>query len=235
MPLFTKDKKRALFVHIPKTAGTSIESAFLDAGYSKQFMNRPGKGDGPDHKPCNPQHWHMPFILKNIYPVLDNKSFFEFAIVRNPFTRLISEMMWRNKGRNDFQNESFYEFFDDYVVKGIQAYLDNERKYKESPGKFEGGGLSFYQDNHWRPQKDFVGPKTVIFKYEELKYEAWADLRMRFNLGDLASEFTDLPLDKPRPTSMKIKPSDDFVKLYTQVYGDDHKRFGYDMPFDTGE
>ena len=235
MPLFIKDTKRALFVHIPKTAGTSIESAFLDAGYSKQFINRPGKGDGPDHKPCNPQHWHMSFILKNIYPVLVNKSFFEFAIVRNPFTRLISEMMWRNKGRNDFENDSFYEFFDDYVVKGIKAYLDNERNYKEHPDRFAGGGQSFYQDNHWRPQKEFVGPKTVIFKYEDLKYQAWADFKMRFSLGELASEFTDLPLDKQRPTSMKIKPSDDFVKLYTQVYGDDHKRFGYDMPFNTGE
>ena len=70
----------------------------------------------------------------------------------------------------------------------------------KSACKFDGGGLSFYQDNHWRPQKDFVGPRTVIFKYEELKYEAWADLRMRFNLGDLASEFTDLPLDKPDKT-----------------------------------
>ena len=235
MPLFTKEKKRALFVHIPKTAGTSIESAFLDAGYNREFMNRPGKGDGPDHKPCNPQHWQMSLIVKNIYPVLVGKNFFEFAIIRNPFTRLISEMMWRNKGRNDFENDSFYEFFDKYVVDGIKAYLDNERVYKETPHKFEGGGLSFYQDNHWRPQVDFVGPKTVIFKYENLEHDAWADLRMRFNLGELANEFTDLPLSKARPTSMKIEPTEEFKKLYTQVYGEDHRKFGYDMPFNTGE
>ena len=174
-------------------------------------------------------------LAANEWAVLVGKNFFEFAIIRNPFTRLISEMMWRNKGRNDFENDSFYEFFDKYVIDGIKAYLDNERRYKESPAKFEGGGLSFYQDNHWRPQVDFVGPKTVIFKYEELQHDAWADLKMRFNLGDLANEFTDLPLSKARPTSMKIEPTEEFKKLYTQVYGEDHKRFGYDMPFNTGE
>ena len=58
---------------------------------------------------------------------------------------------------------------------------------------------------------------------------------MRFNLGELANEFTDLPLSKARPTSMKIEPTEEFKKLYTQVYGEDHKKFGYDMPFNTGE
>lgn len=215
MPLFIKDSKRALFVHIPKTAGTSVETAFLDCGYDKQFLHRPGKGDGPDKKPCNPQHWHQELIRENIYPVLDGRSFFEFAIVRNPFTRLISEMMWKNSGGSNFDKDEFFKSLDKFGCNGMRTYKT----------------ANFHGDNHWRPQREFVGPNTVVFKYEEIKYQAWADLKMRFNLEELKTEFTHISLDKARPTKMNIEPTQEFKELYTEIYGEDHKQFGYDMPF----
>jgi len=215
MPLFIKDSKRALFVHIPKTAGTSVETAFLDCDYGKQFLHRPGKGDGPDKKPCNPQHWEQELIQKNIYPVLDGKSFYEFAIVRNPFTRLISEMMWKNNGHTNFDKDDFYTFLDKFACNGM-------RSYKRDP---------YHADNHWRPQNEFIGPNTVVFKYEELQHQAWPDLRMRFNLEDLGTEFTNVGLDKQRPTKMKVEPTENFKDMYTEIYGKDHEQFGYDMPF----
>lgn len=218
MPLFTKDKKCGLFIHIPKTAGTSLEVAFLGAGYKYEYLHRPGKGDGPDQKPCNSQHWHHELIQKEIYPVLEKRPY-EFTIVRNPFTRMISEMMWKNNAKSNFSKDDFFMHLDSFGCSGM-------RTYKRDP---------FYADNHWRPQHHFVGPNTNIFKYEELQHQAWADLRMRFGLENLGTEFTNVSLDRPRPTRMKIEPSKEFRELYTELYAEDHKRFDYGMPFDTGD
>ena len=82
-----------VFIHIPKTAGTSIENALqadLGALPNRKFLkNGTGKG-----------HWfqHLTYKeLKGRFPKKDLPSYFKFAFVRNPWDRVISEMIWRRR------------------------------------------------------------------------------------------------------------------------------------------
>ena len=43
MPIFTRNGRHILFIHIPKCAGSSIENAFKMNGYSISYLDRSGK------------------------------------------------------------------------------------------------------------------------------------------------------------------------------------------------
>lgn len=137
MPLFKKEKTIVHFIHIPKSAGTSVQELFLSNGFEVFLFNR--KADGT--LPCCPQHFH-----KKIYDYLgiSNVSDYEFSIVRSPLSRLISEYKFRRL------NDSGYDF-NAFVIAVFFIY------------KF----CPYILDNHIRPQSEFVSNNTKIFKYED--------------------------------------------------------------------
>lgn len=229
MPLFNKDNNSVLFVHIPKTAGTSVESAFMDAGYARQFLHMPGKGDGPDKKPCNPQHWHHGLIDRWIYP--EHNVSYEFTIVRNPFTRCISELMWK-QGRRDTFDEKFFSDLQSFVINNLEQYFKNEQAYQANKDPWLEGNKNFHADNHWRPQWHFVGSNTVVYRYEDLA-TVWQNLQKKYHLEKLPTEHSKLEIDKPRPTTMGIDPSQKFKDLYLKAYREDHNKFNYPLPFEV--
>jgi len=133
MPLMIKDSRRVMFIHIPKTAGTAIEKSFENSGWSLKFFHAPNRGHGPDLAPCNPQHWHQGPLRKWAYTA--GPVTFEFALVRNPFTRLISEMLWREKSQSAHINQHGYdtEFFnrlDAFGIRHMQQYIKNENQFQ---------------------------------------------------------------------------------------------------------
>ena len=80
---------RFIFIHIPKTAGTSIEKALCDE--SCQLL--PGEWDRTrvSHTPLN----HLTLQELVDYSILTPaqfKTYFKFCFVRNPWDRLISEI-----------------------------------------------------------------------------------------------------------------------------------------------
>lgn len=82
-------KHRFIFIHIPKTAGTSIELALRDE--TCQLL--PGEWDQAriHHTPLN--HLTLPELVDyGILTPLQLKSYFKFCFVRNPWDRLISEI-----------------------------------------------------------------------------------------------------------------------------------------------
>ena len=44
MPLFTKGDRSVLYIHVPKTGGTSIEHFFLSNGYAAEYLDTGGAG-----------------------------------------------------------------------------------------------------------------------------------------------------------------------------------------------
>ena len=227
MPVFAKNDNKVLFVHIPKSAGTSIERAFENADWDIDFLIEPARNKVPDWKPCNPQHWHRDLIVYNIYPRYDITH--EFTVVRNPFTRCISELMWRHGG-DDLYSEDFFARLQIYIVNNLSNYINNEKQYQQNKQAWLDGTNIFHMDNHWRPQHHFVGQNTEVYYYERLD-ECWKEMQFRYSLPELPTMYNKVDLKKIRPTKMGIKPSDRFVELYTQVYGEDHERFGYELPF----
>ena len=77
--------RKIIFIHIPKTAGSSIEHLLRDEGrYELDFIGvRNGRST---------HHYmgiELKMILKDLYP-----KYYKFSFVRNPYDRLISEYFW---------------------------------------------------------------------------------------------------------------------------------------------
>lgn len=85
MPLFIKNK--LVFIHIPKTGGTSIEEEFKNRGDEPLFFSSEYKinNHSPQHSTYNE--------LKNWNFIPDN--FKVFTIIRHPYERFISEYNYR--------------------------------------------------------------------------------------------------------------------------------------------
>lgn len=84
MPISRKHKM--IFIHIPKTGGTSIT-----CGLGIEPVKENLHGTEYSHLTADK--------IKEAYPVLW-KQFFKFTIVRNPFDRMVSEWAYQKKPRS---------------------------------------------------------------------------------------------------------------------------------------
>jgi len=147
MPIFEKNGERILFVHIPKTGGSSIEAHFIECGYNVSFIRGVefGKLIKFDmNNGCTPQHMHSELIDRHI----GNQNFdFEFAITRNPIARFYSEFRFRLEQNHRLAQDNV-DLFADTILE----------KYQTNP---------FILDNHIRPQNEFLRPSTHTFYLED--------------------------------------------------------------------
>lgn len=146
MPIYIKEDKVVLFVHVPKAGGSTIERCFREAEWEEFYLHNPG--DHPDalrrvHR-CNPQHWHA----KMIKPLFWNKRFdVSFMTVRHPMSRLCSEYGMRNTNASVHDVDAFLQWMEDTF-----------ERHEKNP---------FVLDNHIRPQKEFLLEDARWFKLEE--------------------------------------------------------------------
>lgn len=106
------DKAKAIFVHIPKCAGISVNKALFDS-----------IGGG---------HTTLDQYI-NIFPPALFKSYFKFTFVRNPWDRVVSAYTFLQKGGlNNWDNE-FYEReikqYDSFKAF-VQGWLTPENLFK---------------------------------------------------------------------------------------------------------
>lgn len=148
-----------IFVHIPKTAGTSIEHFFApNRGFNF------GLGHDPKNFPNNEawrQHLTLDQIIKHgpckvisetdstIFSLTkeeysaqhrsrDQKildSFFKFCFVRNPLDRFVSEFFWRNNF-NGFHQKKQPLCFEDFVEKFKEYYFEESEVHYRSQKSF---------------------------------------------------------------------------------------------------
>ena len=77
--------KKCIFIHIPKTAGTSIEQFIKDNDKNPIILT--GVQDGRSRR-------HFTALdIKLLFPDLF-KQYYKFSVVRNPYDRLLSEYYW---------------------------------------------------------------------------------------------------------------------------------------------
>ena len=139
MPLYRNGRKVILFVHIPKTGGSTVEEVLKAAGAAQALKYHKRLG----YSNSTPQH--MPWeVTKRWVP----REFYDFAftVVREPVARMASEYRWRGK----ISTEPL-PAFDDWANRQMTLW-------KEKP---------YLLDNHIRPQADFVGPSVRVFKLED--------------------------------------------------------------------
>jgi chondroitin 4-sulfotransferase 11 len=173
MPLSYEHK--FIFVHIPKTAGTSIEKALnlqQEISLYKKYKYK--------NYPVCPQHLFLSEIIKEI-PTL--KSFSVFTVVRNPFDRFVSVYLHfkKNFWAKEFFNLNFEKFINICLKLPIA-----ERRYKF--------------DGHLEIQQNYLDYNLPIhiFKFEELNnksLEEWLykNFNLKINLSHENKTLNKLP------------------------------------------
>jgi len=142
MPVFTKDDQKILYVHVPKTAGSSVLNLFKDNGYEISYFDegsvRPFKGL------CGSQHIHTELIKEEF----DLSEFsYIFSIYRDPVDRLISEYTWRcSKGGQRYPSLKYW-------VELIFDLYDQD---------------NYVNDNHIRPQNEFYFDECDVYDFNSI-------------------------------------------------------------------
>ena len=217
-----------LFVHIQKTAGTSITKALLNIP-SSQFI-------APPHlrlRDLTFKTEKMPYV---------------FAVVRNPWTRIISwyEMMLRKGIHNDFSSyllgcnnslsepERFSKF-----IRRIEVIEEREISELAKVTIYSGNdhfnladsylkSLSFNQVDYLTTQKNIIHYDRVL-RFESLALD-WADLVKKLNLP-VSSLLTheNVNPNLSNPLSHYYRNTDN-ISWILNLYQRDIKLFGYDFP-----
>lgn len=173
MPLHRIDDKIVLFVHIPKTGGSTIETWLQSLG--PRALKYPGKYEG---LLVAPQHFHAG-LIENIIP----QDFYDdaFCIVRDPFERLMSEYRWAFRKRPQA------------ALKGIGSWRrkDDATARTKHFAKWVRKQFSLTQKdpltrgNHIRPQSDFLGvAKCTTYRFEDGFGSIIADLAKRWDVQE---------------------------------------------------
>lgn len=203
MPLYLDSKKQPLlFLHIPKTGGTTIE-AWLESVYKSapQFLCKTPAKDTE----LTPQHFGYEtlnaLLGKNIeLPLL------KFAIVRNPYDKLESEFFYRAQMRAINLGLKPEKMFSAWVCDVLQ-------RAKACPALY---------DNHLRAQVYYYYEDVCVYKFEE---------GLENIVNDLAIKL-DVPAPKALDSKKvgKKKPvvwSNKALALVNQLYHEDFIQFEY--------
>lgn len=141
IPIFEISGKRILFIHVPKTGGTSLSAALEKFG-TITF----DRGFRENKKKVSERHAHEALIHSNI---TNTRFDYVFMITRNPVDRIISE--YRYQCRKPGLHRS--------KVLGFGLWLDYSLyRTKKNRG---------YRDNHFRPQSEFATLGCEIFRLED--------------------------------------------------------------------
>lgn len=208
MPVFKNGSTTVLFLHIPKTGGSSIERAFRAAGFS-MFLHdggtKPMSLNNVMH--CSPQHWHGE-ILRQIFRF--DAFDYIFTVVRNPVDRIKSEFCFRHrKHKAELQSR-----FDGWIANTFSRYQSNP----------------FVLDNHIRPQTEFVFEEChSVFRYEEglgVAMESVSET-IGVSLSLPTEKIFSASRSRTAISSAEVQARNDSLELIRHFYSMDFSAFDY--------
>lgn len=201
MPFIRHDGRNVLFVHIPRTGGTSVEKWLADIAP----LNLYALGIPPFSR-VTPQHY-----TRNDIKSLFSDGFFDyvFTIVRDPYGRIESEykLRWVN-GQQGFWRGS--EEFPQWLESQIDAARHNK----------------FVLDNHIRRQVDFLGSDVKVFRFEDGIDSIVAKIVAATGLPapkEIGRHYDSAAFPKPLVWDLQ-----DRLKV-NEFYAEDFKNLGYSL------
>ena len=154
MPYFPK--KHILFIHIPKTGGSTVENCLKENdniqlfdiyNFNHEFLNKPMKHISLQHQTYNTIYTHQ-----NDFNIDFNDSLRIISVVRNPYDRIISDLFFYKLINNNTPPHQVFDIINTYLKEPATKY-----------------------DNHSIPQYKFVTnndkqliENITIFKTETL-------------------------------------------------------------------
>jgi hypothetical protein len=198
MPFIEHNGLRVLFIHVPKTGGTTIERWLESIAPLNLYAN-----GVPSMSKCTPQHFRM----RDIREILRHTRFDHvFSVVRNPYDRIASEYrMHAAIGKESFFRS--WPSFSLWLERSIAAQRSNP----------------FHFDNHLRPQWEFVGSGVQVFKFEDGLAQAVAQAAKL--LG--APEPVELPHEYSTAGGAPVEWDRADRILVQEFYARDFREFGY--------
>jgi Sulfotransferase family len=203
MPAYRINGRNILFIHVPKTGGTTVETCLSEhapPSLHSQGVKLLKPGNNSLAGQALPlQHFHAKLLQGMFAP-----GFFDYAfmIVRDPLERLKSEYRYcRKLGRAD----SMLPF-------GLWVDL-MLRLAAVTPGM---------RSNHYRPQADFLCFDAEIFRFEDGIDKILGTVSERAGLAAPSSvphmrRSDPVPIDAGPRWQAKVR----------QFYAADYERFGY--------
>lgn len=197
-------EKTFLFIHVPKTGGTAIETYFRGIGLTGYF-------DPATYMPIRPYLKLPPAhydygVLNRLYNL---DSLYSFAVVRHPVRRMVSEYKWaleKSTGAEALAGKSFGDY--------IRFMFDHYRRDENVAA------------GHFKPQIRFVGDKvSKIFKYEAGLESIIAHVLK--DVGLSIERQVKLPVVNST-SGRKVVPSAEDIALIRDFYAEDFKAFGYE-------
>ena len=209
MTLLLKDEQSILFLHVPKSGGSSVVKLFQDNGYRSTIEMR-----GLPSQEClvSPQHQ----TCENLKSMIKLDKLTDiFILTRNPYTRVKSEYNWHFRNTKSWERPDINE----WITEALKAAsIENE-----------------YQDNHLRCSSDFVDLSSPckIFKIED-GMEFIAEFFLQKS-GSLMS--IQIPHEKEgsqlRLGGSKKELNSCSIDAINHFYKKDFEAFGYQMIGDT--
>jgi len=218
MPYFKDiNGKTILLVHIPKTGGSSLEEYFASKISLKRetlieedhlFSDSIKESNLKKEFGKTPQHFELKLLIQNKDRFNINIDIAEkITVVRNPYTRLISELLWLKKINNDSSKEDVYNC----TKKAINDYHKNNNVH----------------DNHIRPQYQFLIDENNKF-YKDLiilRQEKLTEMMKDIGYNDF-NENVFSKKNKPDYNKFLSVPT---IRLINKFYKNDFLCFGYKM------
>lgn len=190
MPINRVDK--IVFIHIPKTGGTSVET-MLNLNELKSLK-----------KVCpSPQHMTGLSLRKRIGTQLWKRCF-RFTIVRNPYTRILSEFNW---GGSAIQTDNFMEF-----LNRVQTIVQKNKCYSK------------FKYDHFLPQYKYL--ENVRIHYVG-KFEDFEGV-IRHIEKRTGKKVARVHAQKGTRTTKKLELTQQEKDIIYSIYKKDFEMFGYE-------
>jgi len=195
MPLL--NDKNLIFIHVPKCAGTSVSDS-LNMSLLGHYTAEKRVAQQPKH------------------PHIGERGYTSFAIVRNPWDRLVSAYEYCQ-----MKVSSHYKVtHEDYHILGNCSFektieiIDTHRHILKHPGWFDQYDWIYGYDDKQKVDK--------VFKYENLNQELPRYLKDNFNI-DLNLSL----LNKSNRTDYKKYYNELLIEKVRKIYYRDIVTFGY--------
>lgn len=214
--MLVSSQKKFLFIHIPKSAGTSVTAALQDFSDRPEevWINRLLSKVGINVNWFGPNHWvrgrkhSTARQVKFMYSDSVFKDYYKFAFVRNPWALLVSYYHYikSNKEHHRSAKVNNIDSFESYIRYEIKRNKINQSR--------------FVTDSYGNELVDFVG------RFESLEN----DLGVIFDRLGVEAELPHINSSKHRDYRDYYTP--ETAKMVAIHWAEDILRFGY--RFDDG-
>jgi hypothetical protein len=213
------------FIHIPKTAGTCIEESSKETKITSSDNTTYTKikwGLYDDEmklwypKQYDGIFWHTPLWYTSYYHTcikgnIEAGNVVFFTVVRNPYTRAISEYHYLYKlGKIP------------HILANNRIYFNNKlsrliRKYKTDDNHMLAQSEFVFDNNNYQMVKHVLKYESLQHDFDTLMSEYHLDIKLKSNINISPKIFT---IDDLFPST---------IKLINEVYHDDFVNFDYDI------